>query len=162
MVGPAAVTLLATQVHPAAGVTAAAVRCLAGTLWFASQRATEPPVAVRPVVLSRILAERRPAYSGEPRRFSLAAPGLIVLVPVYLFLGAMFVSVDLCTVAFATQLRAQAAGRRASSAATRSAAATGGLWYGHRNWRSPAWRRSRDHAGAHRGRRVHVLARCRT
>ena len=43
IVGPAAVTLLATQVHPAAGVTAAAALCLAGTLWFASQRDTEPP-----------------------------------------------------------------------------------------------------------------------
>ena len=43
MVGPAVVTLLATQVHPAAGVTAAAALCLTGTLWFASQRDTEPP-----------------------------------------------------------------------------------------------------------------------
>ena len=42
MVGPAVVTVLATQVHPAAGVTAAAALCLAGTLWFASQRDTEP------------------------------------------------------------------------------------------------------------------------
>ena len=32
IVGPAAVTLLATQVHPAAGVAAAALLCLGGTL----------------------------------------------------------------------------------------------------------------------------------
>ena len=44
IVGPAAVTLLATQVHPAAGVATAAICCLGGTLWFAAQRATEPPV----------------------------------------------------------------------------------------------------------------------
>ncbi len=42
VVGPAAVTLLATEVFPAAGVGTAAVLCLAGTLWFAAQRGTEP------------------------------------------------------------------------------------------------------------------------
>ena len=31
----------------------------------------------------------------------MAAPGLVVLAPVYMFLGAMFVSVDLSTVDFA-------------------------------------------------------------
>ncbi len=36
VVGPAAVTLLATEVFPAAGVGTAAVLCLAGTLWFAA------------------------------------------------------------------------------------------------------------------------------
>src|ERR1700722_7485495 len=45
VIGPAAVTLLATQLAPAAGVTCAAICCLAGTLWFASQRSPEPPVA---------------------------------------------------------------------------------------------------------------------
>jgi MFS family permease len=44
VIGPAAVTVLATQLHPTAGVTLAAASCLAGSLWFASQRATEPPV----------------------------------------------------------------------------------------------------------------------
>src|ERR1700733_5396756 len=55
IVGPAAVTLLATQVHPAAGVACAAICCLGGTLWFAAQRATEPPV--------KALGQR----PGEPR-----------------------------------------------------------------------------------------------
>ena len=49
VVGPAAVTLLATQVHPAAGVTCAALCALGGSLWFASQRSTEPPVVAAPV-----------------------------------------------------------------------------------------------------------------
>ena len=44
VIGPAAVTVLVTQLHPAAGVTLAAASCLAGSLWFASQRATEPPI----------------------------------------------------------------------------------------------------------------------
>ena len=47
IVGPAAVTLLATEVFPASGVGVAAVLCLLGTLWFAAERGTEPAV-VRP------------------------------------------------------------------------------------------------------------------
>src|SRR6266481_3939465 len=47
VIGPAAVTLLATEVSPASGVGVAAVLCLVGTLWFAAERGTEP-VVVRP------------------------------------------------------------------------------------------------------------------
>ena len=47
VIGPAAVTLLATEVFPASGVGVAALLCVAGTLWFAAQRGTEP-VIVRP------------------------------------------------------------------------------------------------------------------
>src|SRR3984957_16187388 len=102
IVGPAAVTLLATQVHPAAGVACAAICCLGGTLWFAAQRATEPPgksLPARP-------APPSPRPGGVSLRHpnpSLAAPGLVVLVPAYLFLGTMFVSIDLSTVDFATR-----------------------------------------------------------
>src|SRR2546430_4239808 len=45
IIGPAAVTLLATEDFPAPGVGVAAVLCLAGTLWFAAQRGTQPVVA---------------------------------------------------------------------------------------------------------------------
>ena len=143
MVGPAAVTLLATQVHPAAGVTAAAALCLAGTLWFASQRDTEPPP-------QGAMGGGQPPMRGgtggsspmghAAHRFSLAAPGLIVLAPVYVFLGSMFVSVDLSTVAFATSFgHKQLAGLLLACWAFGSG--VGGLWYGTRNWRAPAWRR---------------------
>ena len=40
IVGPAAVTLLATEVVPASGVVVAALLCLLGTLWFAAERGT--------------------------------------------------------------------------------------------------------------------------
>ena len=137
MVGPAVVTLLATQVHPAAGVTAAAALCLAGTLWFASQRDTEPPH--RPQLAQEDSPER-PRHTPGSRRFSLAAPGLIVLAPVYVFLGGMFVSVDLSTVAFATSFgHKPLAGVLLACWAFGSG--VGGLWYGTRNWRSPTWRR---------------------
>ena len=125
VVGPAAVTLLATEVFPAAGVGVAALLCLGGTLWFAAQRRTEPGVA---------------HYAGsvrESRRtLGAAAPGLVVLAPVYLLLGAMFVSVDLSTVSFAQHFgHKPLAGLILGTYALGSA--TGGLWYGSRQWRAP-------------------------
>jgi predicted MFS family arabinose efflux permease len=122
IIGPAAVTLLATEVYPAAGVGVAALLCAAGTLWFTAQRRTEPPVI-------SVSATAGPASRA-------AAPGLIVLVPVYLFLGAMFVCIDLSTIAFA-----QHAGHKPLAGFILGTyafgSATGGLWYGSRHWRSP-------------------------
>jgi MFS family permease len=122
VVGPAAVTLLATEVFPAAGVGVAALLCLAGTLWFASERRTEPPPARRASV-----------PSGSHR--GAAAPGLFVLVPLYVLLGAMFVSIDLSTVSFAQHFgHKPLAGLILGTYALGSA--TGGFWYGSRQWRS--------------------------
>jgi predicted MFS family arabinose efflux permease len=136
VVGPAAVTVLATQVHPAAGVAAAAAACLIGTLWFASQRETEPPVQVRGKAQDPERTRRSPARD----RPLLPAPGLAVLVPVYVSLGAMFVSIDLSTVAFAAH-----AGHKPLAGFVLGCYAlgsgTGGLWYGARSWRAPASRR---------------------
>ena len=144
VIGPAAVAVLATQLYPAAGVGTAALFALAGSLWFASQRSTEPPVVAagvqpdagggtRPGAGAR--AGVRPA-----RRARLAAPGLVVLIPVYLFLGAMFVAIDLSTVGFAARAgHKPLAGFILGCYALGSA--TGGLWYGSRNWHAPASRR---------------------
>jgi predicted MFS family arabinose efflux permease len=64
-----------------------------------------------------------------------AAPGLFVLVPLYLLLGAMFVSVDLSTVSFAQHSgHKPLAGFILGTYALGSA--TGGLWYGTRQWRA--------------------------
>ena len=133
VIGPAAVTLLATEVSPASGVGAAAVLCVVGTLWFAAQRGTEP-VVVPP---------DRPA-TGQPERPArvrgAAAPGLVVLAPVYMLLGAMFVSIDLSTVAFAQHFgHKPLAGFILGTYALGSA--TGGLWYGSRQWRAAGEKR---------------------
>ena len=150
IVGPAAVTLLATQVFPAAGVGAAALLCLGGTLWFAAERATEPVPTVLPRRDDRLLPEGptppdpSPRSWGEtvpprPPRPSLRgapAPGLVVLAPLYFLLGAMFVSVDLSTVSFAQDFgHKPLAGFILGTYALGSA--TGGLWYGSRQWRAP-------------------------
>jgi MFS family permease len=134
VVGPAAVTILATQVYPWAGVACAALCALGGSLWFAAQRSTEPPAVA---VVRPSAAER--ASTGV-RRARLAAPGLTVLVPAYLFLGTMFIAIDLSTVAFATRLgHKPLAGLLLGCYALGSG--TGGLWYGSRNWHAPAWKR---------------------
>jgi predicted MFS family arabinose efflux permease len=123
VIGPAAVTLLATEVFPAAGVGTAALLCLAGTLWFIAERGTEPRVLREPGV--RTVKAR-----------GAAAPGLIVLAPVYLLLGAMFVSIDLSTVSFAQHFgHKPLAGFILGTYALGSA--TGGLWYGSRQWHAP-------------------------
>jgi MFS family permease len=135
VVGPAAVTLLATEVHPAAGVGTAALLCLAGTLWFAAQRDTEPPAGV-----TAIATERPGPAPSSDRRWPLWAPGLVVLLPVYLFLGGMFVTIELTTVAFASHYgHKPLAGLILATYAFGSA--TGGLLYGTRTWRTPAARR---------------------
>jgi MFS family permease len=128
ILGPAAVTLLATEVAPASGVGVAAVLCVVGTVWFAAQRGTEPVVApLGPL-------------STPGRVRGPAAPGLVVLGPVYVLLGAMFVSIDLSTVAFAQDFgHKPLAGFVLGTYAFGSA--TGGLWYGSRQWRTPLEKR---------------------
>jgi MFS family permease len=128
ILGPAAVTLLATEVYPASGVGVAAVLCVFGTVWFAAQRGTEP-----------VVAPREPR-STPGRVRGAAAPGLVVLGPVYVLLGAMFVSIDLSTVAFAQHFgHKPLAGFILGTYAFGSG--TGGLWYGSRQWRAPVEKR---------------------
>jgi MFS family permease len=128
ILGPAAVTLLATEAAPASGVGVAAVLCVFGTVWFAAQRGTEPVVTPRGPL------------SPPGRVRGAAAPGLVVLGPVYVLLGAMFVSIDLSTVAFAQDFgHKPLAGFVLGTYAFGSA--TGGLWYGSRQWRAPMERR---------------------
>jgi predicted MFS family arabinose efflux permease len=139
VIGPAAVTLLATEVHPAAGVGTAGLLCLVGTLWFAAQRDTEPPAGNLPPSPASISPERA-GVTPQGRRWLLAAPSLVVLVPVYLFLGGMFVTIDLSTVAFAAHSgHKPLAGLILGCYALGSG--TGGLWYGSRTWKAPLARR---------------------
>ena len=135
VVGPALVTLLATAVYPAAGVGAAMVLCVTGTLLFAAQRRTQPQPRV---------PGRAGGSSPVPRprrvRTWTAVPGLVTLVPVYWFLGAMFATIDLSTVGFTAERgHLPLAGLVLGAYALGSA--VGGLWYGTRHWRAPLERR---------------------
>ncbi len=134
VVGPALVALLATAVYPAAGVGAAMVLCVTGTLLFAAQRRTQPQ--------PRRDREDPSRSRSRPRRAGTwaAVPGLMTLVPVYGFLGAMFATIDLSTVGFAAEHgHTSVAGLVLGTYALGSA--IGGLWYGTRHWRAPLERR---------------------
>src|SRR5437763_718949 len=135
VVGPALVTLLATAVYPAAGVGAAMVLCVTGTLLFAAQRRTQPwPRGPGQADGSSPVPRPRRARTGA------AVPGLVTLVPVYWFLGAMFATIDLSTVGFSAEHgHLPLAGLVLGAYALGSA--IGGLWYGTRHWRAPLERR---------------------
>lgn len=90
MLGPTIVTLLATAVHPLAGLSAAIVAGLAGTLALAAQRRTEPP------------AHR----TGRARRADVAMgwPVLGPLVVASFGLGLLFGAFEVAAVAFSEVL----------------------------------------------------------
>ena len=127
VIGPAVVTVLATSLPPA-GVLLCMVLSVTGTLLFAAQRRTEPP------------ARPRHEQGRQPSAGRLPAPGLLTMAPVYLFVGAMFASIDLSTVDFAQrQGHKPLAGFILGTYALGSA--IGGLWYGSHSWRAPVQRR---------------------
>ncbi len=122
--GPALVTILATQVLPVAGIVVAAVLAVTGSLLLATQRGTEP--------------RARPRQHASGRAATTA--GMPVIMAVFAGLGAMFGTIDLSTVAFASEHHHKPlAGLILGTYALGSA--TGGLWYGARHWRAPLHRR---------------------
>ena len=161
VVGPALVTVLATQIFPAAGVLVAAALCLAGTLLFAAQRRTQPAAhphqprgqagqagrvarragrAARRAGPQARRAGRAASRGLRVRLPAVPSPALVTLAPMYLFLGAMFATIDLSTVDFAQQHHHKPlAGILLATYAGGSA--IGGLWYGSRSWRVPLERR---------------------
>jgi MFS family permease len=122
VVGPVLVTLLATEVAPAAGVLAAAVFTLAGSLALAAQRRTEPPP--------------HPTGAGVRAPSVLRLAGVRVLVLVGVAFGGIFGSVEVATVAFTDEH-----GRTAAAGIVLALLALGsllaGLWYGTVRWRAP-------------------------
>ncbi|WP_018656821.1 MFS transporter [Actinomadura flavalba] len=126
--GPILVTALATGVHPAAGLGAAAACTLAGSLALAAQRGSEPPP--------------RPRTPGVRARGVLANPVVFALAPVFLMLGVVFSAIDIGAVAFADeQGHRRLAGALLACYALGSGVAA--LWYGARRWEFPLERRFR-------------------
>ncbi len=120
IVGPVLVTLLATSVHPLAGLGVAVVVGTAGTLAFISLHATEPP-----------------ARGRGPERVAVAPMPWLSLAPVIVImiaLGSLFGSAEVTTVAFAEEFGAtQWAGPLLALWAFGSLLA--GVWYGAVQWR---------------------------
>lgn len=122
--GPTIVTALATLVSPYAGLTLSIALSVTGTLAFALQRGTEPPVRAAG------------SASGTP----ITIPGIALLSCVFLAMGAVFGSVDLITVAFAEEHGAKAAAGLLLGAFS-GGSLVSGLWFGARRWRISLRRR---------------------
>ncbi len=89
VVGPTLVTLLATMVHPLAGLVTAIVAAVVGTLTFVSLRSTEPPASGR----------RPKGVSAEPIGWLVLGP----LVVSAMCMGTLFGGAEVATVAFADE-----------------------------------------------------------
>ncbi|WP_395659112.1 MFS transporter [Nocardioides sp.] len=89
ILGPILVTVLATAVHPVAGIAVAVVACVGGTLAFCAQRATEPP------------AHPRTGSTGP--RPVMPWPTVVPLAVVCAALGLLFGAAEVTTVAFADE-----------------------------------------------------------
>jgi MFS family permease len=119
--GPAVVVGLAVLVDPVAGLLAALVLCVGGTLVFVAQRATEPPVETP---------------TGGRARSALRIAGLRTAALSMVFVGVLFGSLEVVMVAFAAeQGTPAAAGVLLPLVALGSA--TSGILYGSRTWRLP-------------------------
>ncbi len=116
---PVLVVALVTGVRPVSGLLVALAFSLAGVAGLTRHRASEPPV-------------RGDAHGGGT---VLRSRGLRVLIGMHVCLGALFVAVDLATIAFA---REHGAGAMAGPllALYGLGSAIAGIWYGSRRWRA--------------------------
>jgi hypothetical protein len=94
IVGPILVTLLATAVHPVAGLATALVAGVGGTLAFSAQRATEPPP--------------HPPLADRRDRARMPWETVLPLAVASLALGTLFGAAEVTTVAFAEERDAKA------------------------------------------------------
>jgi len=118
--GPVLVVALAAGFTPVAGVLVTAALSVAGVVGLTGQRYSEPPA----VPVTRTYGP------------ALRSPGLRALIGMTVCLGALFVAVDLATIAFA-----QHHGNRAAAGPLLGlyglGSAIAGVWYGTRRWRTP-------------------------
>ncbi|MBJ7452204.1 MAG: MFS transporter [Blastococcus sp.] len=95
VLGPPLVTLLATLLAPPVGFLTGIAFGVAGGLWLAGQRETEPPL--HPV-----------DPSATRRRRSVVTPALLVVTITYLAVGGLFGAIDVVVIGFAEEEGAQA------------------------------------------------------
>jgi MFS family permease len=123
--GPVLVTVLCTQVAPAAGLLAAATFGVVGACLLVPQRSTEPP---------------RPTFDGRPHRSAIRRPAVLGMTLVSVGLGGLFGSIEVAVVAYTTE-RGQAGLSGGVLAAFAFGSLLAGLAYGAAPPRTPpAWR----------------------
>jgi len=125
IVGPVLVTTLATQVSPYAALAAAGILGLAGGLWLAVLRASDPPGRGR---------------SDGIEQSPLPWLSILLLSLIGLGLGAALGAAEVVTVAFTTE-KGQAGMSGVVLAIWALGSLLAGLWYGSVHWRAPVERR---------------------
>ena len=125
IVGPVLVTTLATQFSPYAALAAAGVLGLAGGIWLASLRASDPPGRGK---------------SDGAEQAPLPGLSLMLLSLIGLGLGATLGGVEVVTIAFTTE-KGQAELSGVVLAVWAFGSLLAGLWYGSVHWRAPVERR---------------------
>lgn len=121
LLGPLLVTVLASAVHPAAGLIACVVLTTIGSIAVALHRRSEPVI--------------QPASGRGPER-AISVPGVRVLMVSYAGMGFLLGAIDVTMIAFAREQSAPAlAGVFLSLTAVGSLAA--GAYYGTVEWRLP-------------------------
>ncbi|GHC71283.1 MFS transporter [Streptomyces cinnamoneus] len=127
MLGPVLAAFLCTTFFPEAGTLVGACMFLTGTVLFAAQRRTEPPLSPRP------------SSSGSLLRGNAA---LALLLAVFVCTGALFGSLEVATIGFADEQ-----GHRGAAGAVLALQAAGscaaGLLYGLARPAGPAGERFR-------------------
>jgi MFS family permease len=171
VIGPALVTVLATEVYPASGVAVAMTACVIGTLLLAAQRATEPPPSRTAGPPPSRTAEPPPSRTAEPPRSRAAGPplgrageqppgraaepparaariGRIRLpAPALATLAPVyfFLGAMFATIDLSTVDFAQKHGHKPLAGfilgCYAAGSAVGGVWYGSRTWHAPVHRR---------------------
>ena len=86
--GPIIATVLATVVHPAAGIVACLVTSGIGGFWFLSQRATEPVVTAKSDL------------SDQEAKPLMKSAAMVILGLIFMLCGFTFGGLDLTVVAF--------------------------------------------------------------
>lgn len=127
VVGPVLATMLAASVHPVAGIAVAVFAALVGGYAFLAQTASEPAPSGR-------------SDTREGRSSLLRIRSMLVLIVVFVCMGAIFGANDVATVAYAEE-----AGQKSMAgpilAVFAAGSLLGGLLYGTRNWQASLWRR---------------------
>ena len=128
VVGPVLAVLLATSIHPVAGLAAPVLFGVGGALIFYSLRATQPDII-----------PREPG-SSDRGRFLLTYPGIISVLGVGFLMGNLFGCVDVTVVAATTTWNVQNLAGIVLGVMSLGSA-VGGLLYGARGWATPLWKR---------------------
>ncbi|MEO9238683.1 MAG: MFS transporter [Jatrophihabitantaceae bacterium] len=126
VIGPVIATVLATQAPPALTLGLALMLLTGGSLWLATQRATEPGSAG--------------AGSADRHDFALRYRGMLLITWAMACMGAVFGSAEVVMVAFCGQH-----GQRGSAgwvvACFAGGSGVAGVLYGARHWVTPMLRR---------------------